>query len=162
MSSNTAPPNTYIQVSSSPYKMPGYIALKPGEECQIVMIDGDRTKVISNPSYPMAYFSNGPFIDAIYESSGTIKEDEDGHGIQSGIQVKLKRDDSLITQTIIKGFESFYFVVQGGITLDSAAMGRGGSKSRKHLSRKRKGKKSYRKRKYGKSKKSRRFRKIRR
>ena len=34
----------------------------------------------------------------------------------------------------------------------------GGSKSRKHLSRKRKGKKSYRKRKYGKSKKSRRFR----
>ena len=139
--------------------MPGYIALKPGEECQIVMIDGDRTKVISNPSYPMAYFSNGPFIDAIYESSGTIKEDEDGHGIQSGIQVKLKRDDSLITQTIIKGFESFYFVVQGGITFDSAA---GGSKSRKHLSRKRKGKKSYRKRKYGKSKKSRRFRKIRR
>jgi hypothetical protein len=34
----------------------------------------------------------------------------------------------------------------------------GGSKSRKHLSRKRKGKKSYRKRKYGKSKKGRRFR----
>ena len=35
---------------------------------------------------------------------------------------------------------------------------KGGSKSRKHLSRKRKNKKSYRKRKYGKSKKSRRFR----
>ena len=34
----------------------------------------------------------------------------------------------------------------------------GGSKSRKHLSRKRKGKKSYKKKKYGKSKKSRRFR----
>lgn len=34
----------------------------------------------------------------------------------------------------------------------------GGSKSRKHRSNKRKGKKSYRKRKYGKSKKSRRFR----
>lgn len=36
--------------------------------------------------------------------------------------------------------------------------GIGGSKSRKHLSRKRKGKKSYKKKKYGKSKKSRRFR----
>ena len=35
---------------------------------------------------------------------------------------------------------------------------KGGSKSRKHLSRKRKNKKSYRKRKYGKSKKSRRYR----
>jgi hypothetical protein len=34
----------------------------------------------------------------------------------------------------------------------------GGSKSRKHRSNKRKGKKSYRKKKYGKSKKSRRFR----
>jgi len=34
----------------------------------------------------------------------------------------------------------------------------GGSKSRKYLSRKRKGKKSYKKKKYGKSKKSRRFR----
>ena len=34
----------------------------------------------------------------------------------------------------------------------------GGSKSRKHLSRKRKGKKSYRKNKYSKTKKSRKFR----
>ena len=34
----------------------------------------------------------------------------------------------------------------------------GGSKSRKRLSRKRKGKKSYKKKKYGKTKKSRRFR----
>jgi hypothetical protein len=36
--------------------------------------------------------------------------------------------------------------------------GIGGSKSRKHLSRKIKGKKSYKKKKYGKSKKCRRFR----
>ena len=39
-----------------------------------------------------------------------------------------------------------------------SVIGIGGSKSRKHLSRKRKNKKSYRKRKYGKSKKSRRYR----
>jgi hypothetical protein len=42
--------------------------------------------------------------------------------------------------------------------IDKYTIIRGGSKSRKRLSLRRKGKKSYRKKKYGKTKKSRRFR----
>ena len=54
--------------------------------------------------------------------------------------------------------ESIYETIPIQTIIDEKYELEGGSKSRKHLSRKRKGKKSYKKKKYGKSKKSRRFR----
>ena len=135
--------------------MPGWEQLKPGDKCQIVMINGDNTILKRKDS---AVFSNGPYIDATFLSYGeTILS---SHGITPRVKVRLLSNNDEIVQTDMNGYASFYFVVKGGITatFDDTVLRRGGSKSRKHLSRKRKGKKSYRKRKYGKSKKSRRFR----
>ena len=107
--------------------MPGFKRLNDGDTCDIVEINGDKTKLKYKD---FSTFSQGPFINVRFKSYGDTVSS--GHG--STPRVIVIKDGKEITQTDIDGYASFYFVVKGGKTATFS----GGRKSRCHKSNKHK------------------------
>jgi hypothetical protein len=112
--------------------MPRYQELNPGEICEIVEINGDRTK-FRNEIIPggSVTLSSGPFIKVTYKSSGDTEQSSHG----SKPRHTVINDEGIeMTQRDIDGLASFYFVVKGGETATLS----GGRKSRRSKSNKNK------------------------
>lgn len=113
----SSPPTLYKEVSEAAYSMPGFNRLPEGEECEIVEINGDISKLKYTPTHTL---SKGPFINVTIKSyGGTVPS---SHGITP--RVIVIRNGEEMTQTDIEKHASFYFVVKGGKELLS-----GGRKS---------------------------------
>ena len=106
--------------------MPGWNRLREGDECEIVEINGDTSKL----KYTANILSNGPFTKVIFKSYGDTVASS--HGTTP--RAIVIRDGEEITQKDIKGHASFYFVVKGGVTKTFS----GGRKSRSRNSKKNK------------------------
>jgi hypothetical protein len=107
--------------------MPRYSRLNDGDECEIVEINGDKSKLKYKD---FSTFSQGPFITVTFKSYGDTVSS--GHG--STPRAIVIRDGKEIKQEDINGYASFYFVVKGGKTATFS----GGRKSRRPNSKKNK------------------------
>ena len=126
MSSPDPQPPLYKEVSESAYSLKEG-ALKEGDTCEIVEINGDTTKLKRKD---FSTFSKGPFITVTFKSYGDTVSSR--HGTTP--RAIVIRDGKEITQEDVKGYASFYFVVKGGKTATFS----GGRKSRRRKSNKNK------------------------
>ena len=121
-------PSLYKEVNESAYSMPGWKRLTEGEECEIVEINGDTSKLKYTADNNI--LSKGPFINVTFKSYGETVASSHG----STPRAIVIRDGEEITQKDIERHASFYFVIKGGVTKSFS----GGRKSRSRNSKKNK------------------------
>jgi hypothetical protein len=126
------PPSSYKEVASIAYNKPSsniYELLNPGDECEIVELNGDSKKLKTGRDFK--WFAQGPFIPVTFKSHNDSTATS--HGATANATVI--KDGELTTQKDMNKFASFYFVVKNG---DTVATLSGGRKSRRHKSNKHK------------------------